>query len=407
MKMIKIPKAAGMKSISVSKLLQMLFAFVLSAGCIAQQSNRELKIVSFSGSGYELGLQHGKVLKKEIGEIIAAWKANTSQSLGKDADVALHEFFEYANFDETIKKWTPELYDEVKGIAEGSGQPFKDILVLNLLDEFWVYINNLNNHHCSALGVPSNNGKPGYISQNMDLESYTDGFQVLMRLDRTDNRPEQLILTHPGLIALNGLNEAGIGVCVNTLMQLKAASDGLPVAFVIRYILNSTIKEEVLHFIQTVNHASGQNYIIGIQGEVYDFEASANKVVRFNPNNENGTVYHTNHPIVNDDLKSWYEKNNPDLVDELKPSKSNSQIRFAAVESRMTANAEISDGMIKEALRSKDNKDNPVCRTNSGDGRVFTFASVIMTFGQKYNIQILAGPPDESDYSTYEFSKTK
>jgi hypothetical protein len=385
----------------------MIFAFVLSAGCIAQQSNRELKIVYFSGSGYELGLQHGKELKKEIGEIITAWKANTSKSLGKDADVALHEFFEYAHFDETIKRWTPELYEEVRGIAEGSGQPFKDVLVLNLLDEFWVYINNLNNHHCSALGVPSKNGKPGYISQNMDLESYTDGFQVLMRLDRTDNRPEQLILTHPGLIALNGLNEAGIGVCVNTLMQLKAASDGLPVAFVIRYIINSTIKEEVLHFIQTVNHASGQNYIIGIQGEVYDFEASANKVVRYSPNNENGTVYHTNHPIVNDDLKSWYEKNGPDLVDELKPSKTNSQIRFAAVESRMAAKAEISDSLIKEALRSKDNKDNPVCRTNNGDGRVFTFASVIMTFGPASNIQILAGPPDESDYTTFEFSKNQ
>ena len=213
-----------MKKISI-----ILFALVLSLGCFAQQINRPLKNVSFSGSGYELGLQHGKELKKEISEILIAWKKNTSSSLGEDADLVLQEFLEYADFVDAIKKWTPELYEEVKGIAVGSEQSLDDILVLNLLDEFWVYINN---HHCSGIGVSSKNGEPGYISQNMDLENYTDGFQVLMRLKRSENRPEQLILTHPGLIALNGLNEQGIGVCVNTLMQLSASSIGLPVAFI-------------------------------------------------------------------------------------------------------------------------------------------------------------------------------
>jgi hypothetical protein len=32
----------------------------------------------------------------------------------------------------------------------------------------------------------------------MDLENYTDGFLMLMRLSRTDDLPEQLILTLPG-----------------------------------------------------------------------------------------------------------------------------------------------------------------------------------------------------------------
>lgn len=389
----------------MKKIRMMLIALLLSLGSFAQQTNSVLKTVSFSGSGYELGLQHGKELKKEIGEIISAWKKNTSSSLGKDADLVLADFFEYAKFEDAIKKWTPDLYDEVEGIAEGSGQKLNDILVLNLLDEFWVYINNIDNHHCSAAGVPAKNGQPGYISQNMDLENYTDGFQVLMRLENTENSPEQLILTHPGLIALNGLNEQGIGVSVNTLMQLKASSSGLPVAFVIRNIINSTEKEEVLRFIKTVNHASGQNYMIGIKGEVYDFEASANKVVPYNPNNENGTVYHTNHPITNDDLKPWFAEYDPNLKDELKPTNSNSYLRFKAVENRMKANSVISDVLIKEALRSKDNKKNPVCRTNNEDGKGFTFASVIMTFTKQPTIQILAGPPDESDYTTFEFSK--
>lgn len=389
------------------KQLIILIGLLISLGCYGQQAKRELKTVTFSGSAYELGLQHGKELKKEIGEIISAWKKNTSSSLGKDADLVLKDFFDYAEFDETIKKWTPELYEEIKGISDGADQNLNDIMILNLLDEFWVYVNNLNKHHCSGLGVPSRNGKPGYISQNMDLENYTDGFQVLIRLSRTENRPEQLILTHPGLIALNGLNEEGIGVCVNTLMQLKASSNGLPVAFVIRRIINSTDKEDLLSFIQTVNHASGQNYIIGIKGEVFDFEASANKVVQYNPMNKNGTVYHTNHPIVNDDIKPWFKKYDPNLSDDLKPVNSNSYLRFQAVKNRMTSNLEIDDGLIKEALRSRDNEDNPVCRTNSENGRGFTFASIIMTFSENPHIQILAGPPDESEYKRVDFTIKK
>lgn len=386
------------------KHLITIIGLLLSIGCLGQEGTRALKKVTFSGSGYALGLQHGKALKKEIGAIILAWKKNTSAQLGKDAEVVLKEFFEYASFEPAIKKWTPELYEEVKGIADGAEQALNDVLVLNLLDEFWVYINNLHNHHCSSAGVPARDGKPGYISQNMDLENYTDGFQVLMRLSRTENRPEQLILTHPGLIALNGLNEEGVGVCVNTLMQLKAAPSGLPVAFVIRRIINSTDKTDLLSFIQSVRHASGQNYIIGIKGEVFDFEASANKVVRFDPMNRNGAVYHTNHPIVNDDIKPWFKKYDPNLSDELKPVHSNSHLRFQAVENRMIASLVVTDAVIKEALRSRDNEDNPVCRTNNNNGYGFTFASVIMVLNDTPSLQILAGPPDESEFQKVEFS---
>ena len=99
------------------KRLILLSSLFIAIVCKGQQSTRELKTVTFSGSGYELGLQHGNELKKEIGEIIIAWKKNTSSALGKDANAVLQEFFEYADFNEAIKKWTPELYEEVKGIA--------------------------------------------------------------------------------------------------------------------------------------------------------------------------------------------------------------------------------------------------------------------------------------------------
>ena len=64
----------------------------------------------------------------------------------------------------------------------------------------------------------------------------------------------------------------------------------------------------------------------------------------------------------------------------------------------------IDEEFIKEALRSKDNTENPVCRTNRMDGRGFTFASTIMTMADPPYLHLTVGPPDESYYTRFEFS---
>lgn len=362
-----------------------------------------IREVTLTGTGYELGLQHGRIFKKEIGELLAKFKVKTTKEQGKDANEVLADFYQKTSFDAAIKHWTPELYEEVRGIAEGAGQPFQDVMAFNLVDEYWVYLDDLRNHHCSGMGVPAREGQPAYIAQNMDIEAFTDGYQVLLRIARHGDRPEQLILTHPGCIAFTGMNEAGIGACMNTLMQLKASTTGLPVAFIVRHITSSTDRDKLLHFIQNVPHASGQNYIIGIREEVYDFEASANKVVRFDPKNENGTVWHTNHPLVNNDMKDWFKKYDPTLKEEEKPIKSNSFVRLAAVQRRVASTGAISDAAIKAVLRSKDDERNPVCVAANQWG--LTFGSVIMTLTGKPFLQITSGPPDESEYMRVEFSE--
>ncbi|MCF8246021.1 MAG: hypothetical protein K9J37_15190 [Saprospiraceae bacterium] len=367
-----------------------------------QNHRQPIREVALSGEGYELGLQHGQLFKKEIGELVVKFKEKTTRALSRDVGEVLADFYQKTSFNEAIKQWTPALFEEVRGIAEGAGQSFNDIMAFNLLDEFWVYQDNLKNHHCSSMGVPARDGNPGYIAQNMDIEAYTDGYQVLLRIARNGDRPEQLILTHPGCIGLTGMNEMGIGTCVNTLMQLKANTTGLPVAFIVRRITSSTDKDDLLDFIQNVPHASGQNYIIGIKGEVYDFEASANKVVRFDPKNENGTVYHTNHPLVNDDVKEWFKKFDPTLKEEEKPVTSNSFVRLAAVQRRVVTGGTIDDAAIMETLRSKDDANNPVCRAANAWG--LTFGSVIMTLTGEPFLQITSGPPDESDYRRVDFT---
>ncbi len=373
-------------------------------------NNKAVPVIELKGNSYNKGLQHGRLLKKEIAEVYTKWKENIRSTVKGDPDSTLSVFLQKTNFKPSIEKNTPEIMQELKGIADGSGQSLDDVYAFQLVDEFWVYLDeqmNKANHHCSGLGVAATTSHPAYIAQNMDLENYMQGYQVLFHLPSNNSEPEQYLLSCAGLIVLNGVNAKGIGLCVNTLMELKASTDGLPVAFVIRGILNKKNGKEAMEFLKNVKHASGQNYILGIVDSVYDFEASSNQVTRFLPKGEDQSiVYHTNHALVNHDVKEWYKTYHQQVVDGSLKER-NSIVRFASLQERLNKkSSDISADLIKTTLRSKDDVNNPVCRTFSGNGYAFTFSSVLITLGLKPSIQLTYGSPDQSVYKEYFLNST-
>ncbi len=392
-----------MRFLSLLFLLQLL---VVSGYCQVKPA-RQLKVITISGTGYERGLQHGKQLKKEIAELMLIWKKDLEVNGKRPAEKLLTEFLANTSFTDASKKYTSDIFEEVRGMAAGSGQSFDDMFAFQLVDEYWVYADKKHydsiNHHCSGIGIPARNGKMAYVSQNMDLSTWMDGYQVMMHVKQNGDTPEQYVFTCAGLIGLNGVNRSGIGVCVNTLMQLSASSDGLPVAFMIRGLLAQKKGSDALTFLQSTKHASGQNYILGVVDSVYDFEASAQKVVRMKADNS-GIVYHTNNPVANNDIKPWYsDYYQRYLAGNTKNN--NSEIRFANLTRRLAEPGVKNDIFIKSVLRSKDDPKNPVCRANGPGKNVFTFGSAILTLSGKPSMQVTAGPPDESDYATFSFDK--
>lgn len=391
----------------MKRFLLLLLVQLLVASGYSQTNtySRHLKLITVSGSGYERGYQHGQQLKKEIGELMLLWKNDLQSSTKMPADSFLHQFLTSTNFIPAVEKFTPDILEEVRGIAEGAGQTFNDIFAFQLTDEYWVYEDKLSNdtinHHCSGIGIPALNGNPAYVAQNMDLDAWMDGYQIILHIKRNGDTPEQYILTCAGSVAFNGINEHGIGVCVNTLMQLSASADGLPVSFMIRGLLASKTGSEALQFLKATKHASGQNYILGAMDSVYDFEASAQKVVRISPD-ASGIVYHTNHPVVNDDVKPWYRKYYQDYLAGSTQNK-NSEIRLASLKKRSARTKDKNEEFIKTTLQSKDDPNNPVCRAHLLNKPVFTFGSVIFTLSDKPSMQVTAGPPDESEYQTFHF----
>jgi isopenicillin-N N-acyltransferase like protein len=398
-----------MKKMEIKKTILLIAGLWWCTVSFSQSNtiNRPLKLITVSGNGYERGYQHGQQLKKEIGELIALWKNDLEKGMHMPADSFLSQFLASTDFVPVIKKYTPDILEEVRGIATGSGQPYNDIFAFQLVDEYWVYQDKLSNnelhHHCSGIGVPAMQGKPAYVSQNLDIDAWLDGYQIILHIKPDKNTPEQYLLSCAGMVASNGINEHGIAICVNTLMQLNASTDGLPVAFMIRGLLAQKKGNDALHFIQSVKHASGQNYILGTVDSVYDFEASAEKVVRMYPDGS-GIVYHTNNPLVNDNIKPWYKDYYSNFLAGNTKNR-NSEVRYYALKTRAAQSKDKDDNFIKSTLRSKDDPNNPVCRAHVPNKGGFTFGSVIFTLSGKRTMQVTAGPPDESEYQTFYFGK--
>jgi hypothetical protein len=371
----------------------MKVAFVVLLLCCVSIEARELAVVELSGPPYERGLKHGRALKAQIGKSIAIWKKALQDQTRHDPEGLIAEFLRDRDFMAATRHWTPEVIDEVHGIADGASQPFDTMWAMQLIDEMWVFIDEQSSvAHCSSAGVPGRASNPAYVAQNLDIDWFYDGFQTVLHVKEEQGLPEQLIFTTAGVVALNGMNNRSIAVAVNTLSELRASRDGLPVAFVIRGILSKQNAGEALSFVKSVPHASGQNYIVGAGDRVYDFEASAGKVVQYAPNGEQGTVYHTNEALVNDDRNALPVNRTP----------TNSRIRLDALRKRLRNDNSGADE-ITSALRSRDSEEHPVCR-RMVQGKVFTFGSTIMTLSKHPLLQVSMGPPDTNPYRRFEFS---
>ena len=109
----------------------------------------KLEVVTLTGSPLERGRIHGETLKPKITEIIKIWKNELHKAYNLDPDKYIEEFVEKTRFTEAIKKWTPQLMEEVRGISQGSGIDIRTVFAFQLPDEEWWYGRNrkLRNFH--------------------------------------------------------------------------------------------------------------------------------------------------------------------------------------------------------------------------------------------------------------------
>lgn len=373
-------------------------------------NTEKLPIIKLTGLPFERGRDYGSKEAKRIAGVLSLWFRNlggfsgTHQSVADNYQSYLDEFFSSTKYIEAIKRWAPALLDEVQGIAEGAGQPWKHILGLQLMDEEWVFGMSKSlirpTSKCTAFGLVQQKKGITYAGQNMDVPAWVEGNQLLLRIEASQSSPEILVFTLAGNIGLNGLNACGLGISCNTLAQLKPSIDGLPVAFIVRSVLSKSTIDEAEAFLREIKHASGQNYILSSKDDIRCFECSGNQVKAIPIDPLSGGVFHTNHPLISDNFGSASEL--------CQPRQYNSEARLQSISNRLGAGSNALRD-IKNALAAHDDRDNPVSRvitpSNQDTSIGYTAAACIYEFGEQPRFHLASGPPCQTSFKVFEYQQ--
>ncbi len=355
------------------------------------------RFLVLEGSPKERGLIHGETLRPMILEVIERVKYSLRKNYGSNPERLIDRFVKETDFIAAVRKLSPHLLDEVEGISEGAGVDFNTIFFLQCMDEQWWWFpesgHKLEAGGCSTIGSFRKDESPALLAQNMDIPNMFQGLDVLLHIKHRDSL-ESYVYTFAGLIALCGVNNRPVGICCNTLIDMNHCTDGYPVAFIVRSVLEQSNLEEAIKFVRGVKHASGQNYTIGGFEEVVSLECSAGKISRFVPYESARRVYHTNHPLANDDI----------VVPPMKRmGTGTSHARFAYLAGRLRdPKVNITPETIRYILSSHEG---PVCvHNNYQPGGGYTFGSLVYILSKPPELHLARGPPCQTEFEVYSFA---
>ena len=374
-----------------------LLALALLAPALAAQESRprSLHVVELEGTPFERGREHGTRLRAEIAELMPAFRKDLASAIGGDSQTAAARFMAVTKYEAAIRRFTPALLDEVRGIAMGSGQTYEDVLVYQLADEIWAQAGLLFGHKCTTIGVDRDGDRPAFVAQNMDLPEWMHSHPTVLRIRHPEKDLESLVVTLPGMLGGNGMNSKRVAVGVNTVLQIRACTDGLPVTFVVRGLLEQEDQTSAITFLDRVRHASGQAYTIGGPDKVSGFECSAGKVVPFLTSPPGPRIWHTNHPIASTDWSVRFERaaaskgKQPADITFACP-------RLAAVSKALGLERSIT---IADVLGALSAREHGVCNA-------MTYVCTVMVLGPQPELRVSAGPADRAKFEVLRFTSS-
>lgn len=212
-------------------------------------------LIKLSGSPFARGKTYGTAAKAQVqislnlyAKIFMAF-ANLSWEEAKAKAYA---------FEKTIETYLPEAVEEMRGIAEGAGVSYEDILALNCRSELMFALPD----GCSVLALPPEAAKGKTIlAQTWDWLIGSRPATVILEIHQ-EPLPTILSVAEAGMVGGKGLNSAGIGVCLNAL-SVGHGQIGVPLHLMYRGILNSRTVSDALDKVVGVKRAGAGNFTIG------------------------------------------------------------------------------------------------------------------------------------------------
>ena len=235
-----------------------------------------------SGTPFEQGVQQGQELSDAIRRNLASVHRKLEQ---EKVDLQAYQAFVNQNL-RFFQEQRPEMYEELQGIAQGSGLPLDDILLLNIpaysLCESFRHIT----QECSMLCVRGQAAADGctYIIKNRDMGMPME--QALVRHIYPDGQEiievgGAGILTYPAV----GINSHGLAVTTTGFWTEKDPTridrvEEADIFLNVRVLLSSCrTAAQAVEFCRTAPRMNGLNVIAADPTEAYVIEMTSDEII--------------------------------------------------------------------------------------------------------------------------------
>ncbi len=283
----------------------------------------ELTVIDLDSDPRERGRIHGCAMRNQIRDNYRTY-VDRFEAGGAKLPVILEQSDAWAEF---IARDNPEYSEEMAGVAAGAGISLTEIAMLNARYEltycvFGAEAQSVNTQAvteqegCTSFGLLPEMTASGHtvIGQNWDWLEKLRGRVFMMRVKRSSEsgktKPDFVGFTEAGIVGCKmGVNEAGIGLCVNGLVTARDGANRFRKPFHVRCkeILDAwTFDKALLPIVQT-DRCCSTNFLVGhADGEIIDIEATPDYCAYLYPNN--GLIAHSNHLIRETRIASEFER---------------------------------------------------------------------------------------------------
>lgn len=215
-----------------------------------------------------------------------------------------------------LERIAPKYLEEIRGIAEGAGRSFLDILALNVRTEiaFGLFTDetknaDVPNDGCTSVGWLTRS--VSFLAQNWDwMVEQRDNLIICHISQPGTGIPDISQVTEGGIIGKIGLNANGVGCLLNAIRCRGVDPTKLPIHFALRAILESSSRQQAIAKIKSLGIAGSGHILIGDPTGSTGLECTYKWVKELSANEE-GVVCHTNHLLLeHDDVEEvprWLE----------------------------------------------------------------------------------------------------
>jgi isopenicillin-N N-acyltransferase-like protein len=252
-----------------------------------------LPFVHAQGSWGEIGRQVGRMLAPAIERHLEAWTQHVVEETRCTREAVEAAA---APFAAPIREHAPFLWEELDGMADGSGIPVSRLLILQARAEV-LRVNKPATPaalECTTFAVTGERaGDRTLFGQNVDLVPFVRDFGVIVR-QYPKGAPAALLYTSAGLLGHNGLNEAGVSACANFIADPAGWGSGLPRYLLSRLALREESAEAARGAVLRPPRAASRNLLIADdRGTLLDIEALRSEAGLLEATD--GLLVHANH----------------------------------------------------------------------------------------------------------------